>query len=112
MWQRDIDHEIQALIRRAYDRAQEILTVHQEKLAEVAAYLMQHETVEGQALIRLFDGPSAQEAAMPEPEPSPEAPPAAKPRARARARHRPIAQPNPTVSIRHDTNPGGDDGGG
>ena len=114
----DIDHEIQALLSLGYDRAQEILRANQEKLVEVATYLLQNESVEGQTLIRLFDGPSAEEAAMSEPEPSTEAPPVAKAKAKTkakakpRARHRPMAQPSPTVPMRHGTNPGGDDGGG
>ncbi len=96
-----IDQEVQALIRTAYTRAQEILTEHSEKLSEVAHYLMQHESVEGDALKRLFDGQAPQEAVIPEPEPSPtpSAPTAAMP----------FPQPSPTMPIHHETS-GSDDG--
>jgi len=111
----EIDHEVQALIHHAYTRAQDILVTHKTKLMEVAQYLVQHESVEGEELKRLFDGPPPQEPAIPEPEPKPA--PSISP-----APPRPILQPSPAISStalrtgpgQHDRNPatGGSDGSG
>ena len=94
----EIDREVHDLIRQGYQRAQEVLTTHQEKLVEVAQYLMEHESVEGDQLVRLFDGPPPEEAVMkPEPdapEPSPAIPPTS----------RPLTQPSPTMPSQHDAN--------
>ena len=95
----EIDKEVQALIHHAYNQAQEVLTTHAAKLTEVAQYLIQHESVEGNELKRLFDGPSsAQEAVRPEPQPSPVTPPAASPVT--------VPRPAPTMSSQHDSSPG------
>ena len=100
----EIDQEVRSLIQVAYTKAHEILTAHREKLAEVANYLMQHESVEGDELKRLFNGPTPQVAQAPEPQPSPARPPAAA---------MPIPQPNPTMPSHHESNPAdGNDGGG
>ena len=67
----EIDSEVHTLIQQAHERALEILVAHKDKLVEVAEYLMEHETVEGEQLRRLFDGSSpAQGAVKPEPQPS------------------------------------------
>ena len=97
----EIDKEVQSLIHQAYSRAQDILTTHREKLTEVATYLIQHESVEGADLKRLFDGPVPQQAVVPEPQPSPTVPPTA----------RPVPQPSPSMSIQHSskTPDGGDE---
>ena len=86
---------MQSLIRHAYNRAKDILTTHREKLTEIAEYLMVHETVEGEALKRLFDGHSPQEPVPAElkPEPSPSLPPAGMPVP---------PQPSPAMPILHD----------
>ena len=99
----EIDKEVKSLIHQAYTRAQDILTTHKDKLVEVAQYLMQHESVEGEDLKRLFDGPGPQEAVVKEPKPSPSRPP----------RARRVPQPSPAMSIQHDANPAdGADGTG
>ena len=101
-----IDHEVQALIDTAHSRAREILRDHRDKLVEVANHLMQHETVEGEMVKRLFDGPpppqEEQQAVPPQPQPSPSVPPTARPI--------PQPSPSPSMSIQHGSNPG--DAGG
>ena len=87
----EIDQEVKQFIQQAYARAVEILTANNEKLIETAQYLIQHETVEGEALRRLFDGLPGQEAVKPEPRPTPSAPPASVP----------LSQPAPTMPLRH-----------
>ena len=96
----EIDQEVKVLIRHAYERAEEILTSNAEKLAEVAKYLIQHESVEGDAIKRLFDGPEAQEAVPSAPQPAPVAP----------AAPRSIPQPgqvlpSPTMPSHQESNP-------
>ncbi len=91
----EIDQEVKQFIQQAYARAVEILTANNEKLIETAQYLIQHETVEGEALRRLFDGLPGQEAVKPEPRPTPSAPPASVP----------LSQPAPTMPLRHDPIP-------
>ena len=91
----EIDQEVKTLIQRAYDRAKEILTTHQSKLDQVADYLIRHESVEGDQLERLFDGPIAPEEPMPAtptiPSPTPSG--------------RPVIQPAPSMSSQHSQNP-------
>ena len=91
----EIDREVHALIHQAHTRAREVLTTNKDKLVEVAQYLIQHETVEGEELKRLFGGSPSQEAIKPEPQPSPTRPPAAQP----------IPQPAPTMSSQRESGP-------
>ena len=96
----EIDREVQALIQHAYERAEEILTSSADKLAEVAQYLIQHESVEGNQLKRLLDGPEAQEAVPSEPQPAP-IPPAV-PRSIPQPGQ---AMPSPTMPSQQEPNP-------
>ncbi len=92
----DIDQEVQVVIHHAYTRAEKIIDENSEKLAEVAHYLMQHESVEGDALTRLFDGGPPQDDPVPvDPQPTPpaSAPPSV------------VPQPSPTMSSRQDPSP-------
>ena len=95
----EIDQEVQRLIQQAYDCAKDILVNNTEKLSEVAAYLIEHESVEGDALKRLFDGLDARPAA-PEFQPAPIIPPT--------ARTIPLPGsplPNPTMPSQQEANP-------
>ena len=51
----EIDEEVKALINKAYARANEILISHKAKLVRLAEYLIEHETVSGEALNHLFN---------------------------------------------------------
>ena len=95
----EIDQEVQRLIQNAYDTAKDILVDNSEKLSEVAGYLIEHESVEGDDLRRLFDGPDARPA-VPEFQPAPTIPPTARPMPQPGA---PL--PNPTMPSRQDSNP-------
>jgi cell division protease FtsH len=80
-----IDNEVHSLIDAAYKAAKKLLTVHKAKLEQIAQYLIEHETAEGDLLQELFDSPvpSAPELSPPK---TPRAkPPAARPK-RARAK--------------------------
>ena len=87
-----IDKEVEALIRRAHTRAKETLTTYQDKLRELAQYLIKHESAEEADLRLLIDGAPPQEAMPAKPEPPP------KP---SRAR-RPVTQPQPTLPSQFD----------
>ena len=91
----EIDVEVRSFIQVAYGRAKDILIDHKEKLVEVASYLIEHESVEGENLRRLFDGEPPKEAVIPEPQPSPSIPPVAAP----------IPQPSPTLSSQQEFSP-------
>ncbi|MBM3932757.1 MAG: ATP-dependent metallopeptidase FtsH/Yme1/Tma family protein [SAR202 cluster bacterium] len=52
-----IDEEVHALIQAAYETAKNIVITHKGKLAQIAKYLVEHETVEGEALDKLFSSP-------------------------------------------------------
>ena len=101
----EIDGEVRSLIQEAYDRARELLTENKAKLKKIAEYLIQHETVEGDEVKRLFgdgDDPTQETAIVPD-APAPVTSPVSSP----------VLQPNPALSSQHDANPAeATDGGG
>jgi cell division protease FtsH len=50
-----IDDEIAAFVRRAHDRARELIRAHREGIERLATLLRQHETLEGDALKRALE---------------------------------------------------------
>ena len=52
----EIDQEIKSLITAAKERADTILEENRERLAAIAEFLIEHESVEGDNLQALFDG--------------------------------------------------------
>ena len=73
----EIDQEVKELLGLAYRRAQEILIENKIRLVRLAEYLIEHESVSGDILARLFNdedlGDDPGTPAVP-PEPQPEAP--------------------------------------
>ncbi|MCS7002264.1 MAG: AAA family ATPase, partial [Dehalococcoidia bacterium] len=69
---REIDEEVHALITSAHQRAKEILRAHRAKLDQIARYLMEHESVEGEDLAKLFNTPPSVDVngALPAPTPA------------------------------------------
>ena len=53
-----IDEEVHGLIDKAYQTAKKLLTTNKGKLAQVAKYLIDNESVEDEALKGLFDSPA------------------------------------------------------
>ena len=49
-----IDQEVQRLVAEAYDRCEEILKANRDKLETVAAYLLEHETMDQEAFLAVF----------------------------------------------------------
>ena len=51
-----IDREVEMLINNAYQRTEEILTAHRDKLDELSAYLVKHEKIKGEDFQLLIKG--------------------------------------------------------
>ena len=56
---KDIDEEVHAIIHRAYERCYELLSVHRDKLDELAAYLIANEKIDGEGFVKLMEGAPA-----------------------------------------------------
>ena len=67
-----IDDEVHSLVDNAYNRATRILTENKAKLVQVARYLVEHETLEGDELQTLFDSPAPDIDAPPPDDSSPD----------------------------------------
>ena len=95
----EIDDEVKGLISRAYQQANEILITHKPKLVRLAEYLIEHETVSGEALNHLFNegDPGA------EPEGTPAVPPDAPPYSPPRPQ--PTIQPRPAPTLPSTSDP-------
>jgi len=94
----EIDHAISVLMNEAYEQAVEVITTHQSKLVRLAEYLIEHETVSGEAMNRLFnaDDEASGDAAIPPV--SPETPPAHNENPSPATHPQPSApQPSPTL---------------
>ena len=89
----EIDDEVKTLINRAYQQANEILITHKPKLVRLAEYLIENETVSGEALNHLFneDLPGSQPEGVPTAPPEP--PPYNAPRPQ------PNIQPRPAPTL-------------
>jgi cell division protease FtsH len=98
----EIDQEVRELTHQAYEQAQKILTERKAKLVQIAEYLIEHESVSGDELARLFDrdDPSKEgdtgTPAMPPKAPTPYAPKPSQP---------PMPHPAPSLSSRSFASP-------
>ena len=90
----EIDDEVRSLINRAYEQANEILITHKPKLVRLAEYLIENETVSGEALNHLFND-DGQTGTEPDGVPAvpPEPPPYTAPRPQ------PTIQPRPAPTL-------------
>ena len=97
----EIDEEVKMLINRAYDNAHELLVTHKPKLVRLAEYLIEHETVSGEAMNHLFNDeyPGSEPDAVPAVPPDP--PPYTAPRPQ------PNIQPQPAPSLSSTSGPEG-----
>ena len=96
----EIDEEVKELIDGAYHRAQEIITEHKTKLVKLAEHLIQHETMSGDNLNRLFNDEELGDSGFPvaTPETPPESP------AYTAAPHHP-SPPQPAPSLPSSLDP-------
>ena len=97
----EIDEEVKMLIYQAYDNANELLVTHKPKLVRLAEYLIEHETVSGEAMNQLFndENPGSEPDAVPAVPPDP--PPYTAPRPQ------PNIQPQPAPSLSSTSGPEG-----
>ena len=95
----EIDEEVKGLINRAYEQANEILITHKPKLVRLAEYLIEYETVSGEALNHLFneDQPGGETEGTPAVPPGP--PPYTAPRPQ------PNIQPHPAPTLSSNSDP-------
>ncbi len=96
----EIDEEVKALINKAYTRANEILISHKAKLVRLAEYLIEHETVSGEALNHLFNDDELPGTAR---EGVPSAPP--EPPSHTAPRPQPTIQPRPAPTLPSTSDP-------
>ncbi|MEG1780587.1 MAG: ATP-dependent zinc metalloprotease FtsH [Clostridium sp.] len=57
-----VDEEVIKLVKRAYDKAVDILKANEEKLAELAAYLLEKETITGEEFMAILKNEKEKEA--------------------------------------------------
>jgi len=69
----EIDEEVQAIIQKAYDEAERILTKNKKRLAHLAQKLIAQETIEGDELEAAFTEPLGTKKAEPPAPPAPQA---------------------------------------
>ena len=102
----EIDLAVSALINTAYEQAVESIKTHQSKLVRLAEYLIEYETVSGEAMNRLFnadDEPGGEPATPPV---APETPPAYSPAPETPA---PAGNPQPAATLPSTAAADGDD---
>ena len=95
----EIDEEVKLLISRAYQQANELLITHKPKLVRLAEYLIEHETVSGEALNHLFneENPGTEPGGIPAV--PPDTPPYSAPRPQ------PTIQPRPAPTLSSSSDP-------
>ncbi|CAI8041327.1 ATP-dependent zinc metalloprotease FtsH 1 [Geodia barretti] len=87
-----IDEEVKMLINLAYTNANDLLITHKPKLVTLAEYLIEHETVSGEALNHLFnDEPGSEPEGVPAVPPEPQPYPSPRPQ--------PTIQPRPAPTL-------------
>ena len=94
----EIDDEVKMLINLAYTQANKILVTHKPKLVRLAEYLIEYETVSGEALNHLFNDDQLGS----EPEGVPAIPPETPPYTPPRPQPNIQPQPAPTLSSSSD----------
>ena len=102
----EIDLAVSELINQAYEDAVEAITIHQPKLVRLAEYLIEYETVSGEAMNRLFNADNEPDGEPATPPVTPEAPPAYSPTPEDA---NPTANPQPAATLPSTAAADGDD---
>jgi cell division protease FtsH len=99
----EIDEEIYRLIGEAHQRAAKVLLEHQQALHEIAAILIEHETIDREQFERLLHGEPERDVLPPEvpPEKTRRAKPQRKRTSKPRASRAPKAEPLPEAAVAH-----------
>ena len=67
----EIDDEVRRIVEESHECCRALLAKHRDKLDELAEALMELETIEGDALLRLLGPAEGREIPMDEPQPNP-----------------------------------------
>jgi ATP-dependent Zn protease len=95
----EIDHAVSVLINQAYDQAVNAIKTHQSKLVRLAEYLIEYETVSGEAMNRLFNADDEPNGEPASPTPSPGTPPTYNANPTSGTHPQPtVPQPSPTLT--------------
>ena len=102
----EIDHAVSELINTAYDLAVDTIKIHQSKLVRLAEYLIEYETVSGEAMNRLFNADDESGGNPATPPVAPETPPAYTPSPESPAQ---AGNPQPAATLPSTATVDGDD---
>ncbi|MCH7605723.1 MAG: ATP-dependent zinc metalloprotease FtsH [Chloroflexi bacterium] len=102
----EIDEKVKELINTAYRQAEQILATHKPKLVQLSEYLIEHETITGENMIRLIGGDALGDDPG-TPAISPEAPPHA-----PTSPQQPVPQPAPAMTSDSGPSPAAADSDG
>jgi cell division protease FtsH len=103
----EIDEEIYRLIDDAHQRAAKVLLDHQAALHEIAAILIEHETIDKEQFERLLHGEPASNVLADDTTPTPTTSSTARPARtrKPRPRRAPLAKPLPGTAVAHAVDP-------
>ena len=102
----EIDLAVSELINTAYEEAVKAIKTHQSKLVRLAEYLIEYETVSGEAMNRLFNADDESGGAPAVPPVAPETPPAYSPSPESPS---PAGNPQPAATLPSTAAADGDD---
>jgi len=102
----EIDHAVSELINTAYDLAVDTIKIHQSKLVRLAEYLIEYETVSGEAMNRLFNADDESGGNPATPPVEPETPPTYTPSPESPAQ---AGNPQPAATLPSTATVDGDD---
>jgi cell division protease FtsH len=104
----EIDEEIYRLIDDAHQRAAKVLLEHQATLHEIAAILIEHETIDKEQFERLLHGEPASNVLADDTRPTPTTSSTARPARtrKPRPRRAPLAKPLSGTAVAHAADPG------
>ena len=63
----EIDHEVMKILKESYEQAKELLAAYRDAMDEIAAYLIQKETITGKEFMEIFHEAEGTEGKEPEP---------------------------------------------
>jgi len=103
----EIDEEMYRLIDEAHQRAAKVLLEHQAALHEIAAILIEHETIDKEQFERLLHGEPASNVLVDDTPPKPTKSAKARPARtrKARPRQAPPAKPLPGTAVARAVDP-------
>jgi cell division protease FtsH len=92
---REIDDEIRRIVEEAHQTAKDILSERREQLDRISKILIERETIDAEAFVKLLDGAPEEEVFGEEEEGTPRPEPAPEPEKAGREGPRPVPRPRP-----------------